>query len=108
MLPRKEMISGGKPIVNWLVCGCIHVEKTAIYGKEMKASTYKDGPGSCVLILEENLVQIGFFITEKLFLVKFDVDLHFQGQLMWRFCCLPQLHNFGESFVEIGRIRAEI
>ena len=41
--------------------------------KEMRACTHKHGNfGSAVIILEENLVQIGVIITEILLLMKCD------------------------------------
>ena len=40
--------------------------------------------------------------AEILLFVKYDIVLHFQGQLMWRFCCQTQLNKFGESWVEVG------
>ena len=68
--------------------GCIYIEKAVICGKEMSACTHKrDKSGIGVIILEENLVQIGLIIAEILLFMKCDLDLHFQGQLIWRFCC---------------------
>ena len=53
-------------------------------------------------------VQISLIIAEIVLFEKWDFVLHFQGQLMWRYCCQPQLHHFGESLVEIGSIGAKI
>ena len=49
----------------------------------MKACTHKcDNSGGDVIILEENLVQIGLIMAEILRFMKCDIDLHLQGQLM--------------------------
>ena len=51
--------------------------------KEMRACIGKrDNSGIGVMILKENLVQIGLIIAEILLFMKCDPDLHFQGQLM--------------------------
>ena len=55
----------------------------------MWACTHKrDIPGSGVIIIEENFVQICLIIAdishcENVKIVKCDIDLHFQVQLMW-------------------------
>ena len=47
----------------------------------MRASIHKcDNSGGGIIILEENLVQIGLIMAEILLSMKSDIDLHFQGQ----------------------------
>ena len=70
----------------------------------MRVRTHRcDNFGSGVIILEENLVEICLIIAEKLLLMKCDLDLHFQGQLMRRFCCQPSsiilVYNCGDILI---------
>ena len=58
--------------------------------------------------LEGNMVDIGLLTAVIILLVKCDVDLQFQGQLLRLLCCQPQLHHFGESLVNIGGIIDEM
>ena len=49
---------------DWFV-GCIDVEEVVVRGEEMRAYTHKrDNFSIGVIILEENLVQIGSIIAE--------------------------------------------
>ena len=56
----------------------------------MSGSLYSNNPGSSVIILEKNLVEIGLKASEILLFVKYDPEVYFQGQLMWYVCCQPQ------------------
>ena len=59
------------------------MKEAVAWGREMRACTHKrDNSGSGVIILEENLVQIGLIIAEILLFMKCDLDLHVQGQRM--------------------------
>ena len=63
--------------------GGIHVEEDVICGKEMKTCTHKrDNSNIGVIIIEENYVQIDLIMAEILHFMKYDLDLHFQCQLM--------------------------
>ena len=59
--------------------GCIHVEEVVVWGKEMRACTYKrDNSGIGVIIFEENVIQIGLIIAYIiLLLMKCDPAQHF-------------------------------
>ena len=74
----------------------------------MRACTHKRNiSGIGVIILEENLVQIGLAIAEILLLMKCYLDMHFKGQLIRIFCRQLLLHYFGEILVKLGHIIGE-
>ena len=61
--------SGELQINGWFVV-CIHIEEAIIWGKEIRVCTHKrDNSVSFVIILVENLVQIGLIIFSR------DIDL---------------------------------
>ena len=71
------------------------------WGHVSRACTHKrDNPGSGVIILEKNLIEIGLIIAEILMTYIFKVS--------WcDTCCQSQLCHFGESLVETDRTIAE-
>ena len=80
---QKEENRSCEPQINVWFVGCIYVQEAVIWGKEMRACTHKrDNSGNGVIILEENLVQIGLIVAEISHLMKCDLDLYYQGQLI--------------------------
>ena len=68
----------------------------------MTCTHKRDSCGIGVIILEENLVEIGLILAEILLFTKCDLDLHLQGQLLSCFFCKLKSHHFYESLVNIG------
>ena len=75
-----------------------HVEEAVIWGEQIMVCTYKrDNSGSGVIILEENLVQIGLVIAEILLFMKSYIDKKTLSKSAGVTLLLSaQYHQFGE------------
>ena len=89
-----------EPQINGWFVRCVHVDKVVILSKEMRdCKPKRDNSCICIILLKYNFCLNQFANSWD---ITFCFDIHFQGQLIWCFCCHLQLHRFGESLTKIG------